>query len=264
LVPPSRCAGRRWATPLAAAAVVLTGVAAVVLGNRPDASGTTVASSAVAPAAAAPAPAPASTVLRIESTPAGADVALDGRALGETTPAPVTVSGAGPFTLRLSKRGYVSQEVTLSQADLAKGTLSYTLEAAEVPRLGVSITSAYPVEVLSGTQTLSGAATSHQLTVPSGTRIRVVARDLMLDTAINVAGKPVQFTTPATGRLSVLTKFELCKVKVGERLLGFPPITNLPVVAGQYRVDIVCEAGTNPPGQFVTVVPNQTATVRVF
>ena len=47
-------------------------------------------------------------------------------------------------------------------------------------------------------------------------------------------------------------------------LLGFPPITNLTVVAGQYRVDIVCDTGPNPPGQFVTVVPNQTATVRVF
>ena len=256
--PPSR----RWTIPLAAAAVVLTGVAAVVLGNRPDAPDLTAASSAVAPAPVAAAP--VSTVLRVESSPAGADVALDGKVLNETTPAPVTLTGGGPFTLRLSKRGYVAQEVTLTEADVARGTVSYTLEAAEVPRLGVSITSAYPVEVLTGTQTLSGAATSHQLTVPSGTRLRVVARDLMLDAPINVAGKPVQFTTPSTGRLTVLTKYELCKVKVGDRLLGFPPITNLTVVAGQYRVDIVCDTGPNPPGQFVTVVPNQTATGRVF
>src|SRR5690606_12177076 len=128
----------------------------------------------------------------------------------------------------------------------------------------VTIPSAYPVEVVSGSQTLSGASTSHELSVASGTRIRVVSRELMLDAALTVAGKPVQYSTPPTGRLTVLTKYELCKVKVADRLLGFPPISNLPIVAGQYRVDIVCEGGSNPPGQFVTVSPNQTATVRVF
>jgi hypothetical protein len=127
----------------------------------------------------------------------------------------------------------------------------------------VSITSAYPVEVMSGSQTLSPAASTHQLNVPAGSRLRVVARDLLLDAAVTVTGKPVQYTAPATGRLTVLTTHETCNVKIGDRTLGFPPITRMPIVAGQYRVDIVCPAGTNPPGQFVTVPPNDTATVRI-
>ena len=76
--------------------------------------------------------------------------------------------------------------------------------------------------------------------------------------------KGAQFTAPALGRLTVLTKFETCNVKVGDRLVGFPPITRMPVVSGQYRVDIVCPGGANPPSQFVTVAANETATVRIF
>ena len=100
--------------------------------------------------------------------------------------------------------------------------------------------------------------------MPAGSRLRVVARDLLLDTVINVSGKPVRYSPPPVGRLTILTKFETCSVKIGDRVLGFPPITRMPVVAGQYRVDIVCPVGTNPPGQFVTVPANEAATVRIY
>jgi hypothetical protein len=100
--------------------------------------------------------------------------------------------------------------------------------------------------------------------VPVGTRLRVISREYLLDAPISVSGKPVEYSAPAAGRLTVLTKFETCSVKVGEWMLGFPPITRLPVAAGQYRVDIVCQGGDSPPGQFVTVNANETATVRIF
>jgi hypothetical protein len=45
--------------------------------------------------------------------------------------------------------------------------------------------------------------------------------------------------------------------------LGAPPITKLPVAAGQYRVEVICPDGQNPPGQFVTVNPNETETARI-
>ena len=142
--------------------------------------------------------------------------------------------------------------------------VAVTLAAAEVQRVAVTISSAYPVEVLSGSQTLAPAGTAHQLSVAAGTRLRVVARELMLDEVVNVSSKPVQYSPPPVGRLTVLTKFETCNVKIGDRMLGFPPITRMPIVAGQYRVDIVCQSGTNPPGQFVTVPANDAATVRIY
>ena len=115
-----------------------------------------------------------------------------------------------------------------------------------------------------GTQSVAAAGTTHQLSVAAGSRLRVVARDLMLDEVLSVASKAVQYNAPPVGKLTVLTKFETCNVKIGERMLGFPPITRMPIVAGQYRVDIVCQSGTNPPGQFVTVPANDSATVRIY
>jgi serine/threonine-protein kinase len=259
-----RPSGRKWAVPLGIAAVASLGVAVVMFGVPGGTSEPTADAGTAQPAAAAPAePAAKTTMLAVESSPSGAKLSLDGQSIEEATPAKLTLTGGGPFTLRLSKRGFVTQEVQLTAADLARGSVSYTLDAVEVQRVPVSITSAYPVEVMSGSQSLSAAATTHQLTVPAGSRLRVVARDMMLDSVINVTGKPVQYSTPALGRLTILTTYETCNVKVGDRTLGFPPITRMPIAAGQYRVDIVCPTGTNPPGQFVTVPPNEAATVRI-
>jgi hypothetical protein len=265
--PPHAAKSRNWRAPLAAAAGVLVVVSAFFLGNNragePEGAAAAGPGTEAAATTAAPA-APTSRVLRVESIPAGAEVAVDGTPVNEITPAPVTLAGSGPFTLRLSKRGFVAQEVRLTEAEIARGSVTYTLAAAEVPRVAVTISSAYPVEVLSGSQTLAAAGTSHQLNVPVGSRLRVVAREYMLDTALSVPSKPLQYSTPPVGRLTVLTKYETCNVKIGDRVLGFPPITRMPIVAGQYRVDIVCQGGTNPPGQFVTVGPNESATVRVY
>jgi serine/threonine-protein kinase len=259
--------GRRRAIPVAIAVLlIVSAVAFLVNGRRPasspDAEG--VEARTTAAAASPAAETVRSTSLRVVSTPAGAEVTVNGRNTEGVTPSPVTLTGAGPFKLRVSKRGFVAQEVVVSEDDLARGALNVTLPAAEVQRVAVTISSAYPVEVLNGSQTLAAPGVTHQLTVPTGSRLRIVARDLMLDDVVNVAGKPVQYNSPAVGRLTVLTKFETCNVKIGDRMLGFPPITRMPIVAGQYRVDIVCQGGTNPPGQFVTVPANDTATVRIY
>ena len=267
VVIPSTPLHRKWAIPVIAAAVLLVGVAALTLkmgGTRADGSPTSTGPGAAAPAAvSAGAAVSADPVLRVESVPAGADIALNGKPTGEVTPAPVTFAGDGPHTLKLTRRGYVSQEVSITAADLKGTALSYTLAAVEVVNVPVQITSAYPVEVMSGRNTLASAGLSHSLSVPSGTRMRVVAREYLLDVPLVASGRTVSFTSPALGKLTVLTKFETCKVKIGERMLGFPPITRMPIVAGQYRVDIVCDSGNNPPGVFVTVAANDTATARI-
>ena len=260
---------RGWVIPAALAAIVLVGFAAFTMSRRQPASPTVESAAPSGPVtAAAPAgaaPVAAGLVLQVTTLPAGATIAVDGRATEQTTPAPVTFAGPGPHTLRLSKRGYVTQDVTLTDADLQRGTLAYTLPASEAVRIPVTIKSEYPVEIFNGSQRLAAAESSHQLTVPAGTRLRVVSSEYLLDTAISVAAKPVDYTTPGAGRLTVLTgKYETCNVKIGAKVLGFPPITRLPVAAGQYRVDLVCQGGTNPPGQFVTINPNETATVKIY
>ena len=264
---PASRAKNKWLVPAGIAGVLLVGLAAVFAprmmnGNSPE----PVEAAAPADAAAKPSEpaAPAVLSLQVDSVPSGATVQVNGRNTSLKTPASVSLSGPGPHTLRLSKAGFVTQEVNLTEADLRKGAASYTLAAAEITKVPVTIRSTYPVDVWSGSQVLSRAKETHQLSVPTGARLRVTAGEYLLSDTLTVTGKPLEYSAPALGRLTVLTKFETCNVKVGERLLGFPPISRMQVAAGQYRVDIVCAGGQNPPGQFVTVAPNETATVRIY
>ncbi len=261
--------GRWWAVPAGIAAAALVGVAAITLANRETGEAADAPASTAAPAPdgnSRPGGPPAAAVrtIRVDSQPAGASVTLNGKDTSEVTPAPVSLPGEGPHTLRLAKRGFTAEDVTLTAEDIARGTISVTLSAVEVPRVAVSVRSAYPVAVFSGSQQLADEGTSHDLTIASGTRLRVVAPEMMLDAAIAVGSRPVQYSAPAVGYLTVLTnRYETCTVKIKERQLGFPPINKKAIVAGDYRVDLVCQGGSNPPGQFVTISPNQTAILKV-
>ena len=87
---------------------------------------------------------------------------------------------------------------------------------------------------------------------------------LRLKTDLATLERTRQQHAPGIGRLTVLTKYETCNIKIGEHMLGFPPISRLPIASGQYRIDVACPNGQNPAGQFVTVAPNETATVRIY
>jgi hypothetical protein len=257
---------RWWAIPAGVGAAVLIGVAAITLGNRETGEASNTPGSAAAAAAtgggAATAAAPAGRTIRVDSQPAGASVTLNGSETNQLTPAPVTITGDGPHTLQIAKRGFTTQEVKLTAADLARGSVSVALPAIEVPRVAVSVRSAYPVQVFNGNQQVADADTSHELTIPGGSRLRVVSRELMLDAVVNVGRSAVQYTAPGVGAVTVLASNEQCQVTINGRPLGFPPITRKSVVAGEYRVELSCPGGSNPPGQFVSITPNQAATLK--
>ena len=275
-VPVAQAAGRKWLMAAAIGAFVLVGVAVYVTISRSPAEqpGPATAAAAVASApraatgsgaGAAPA-AGASAVeeirVAVASDPAGATIAIDGKETTQTTPATVAMA-AGPHRLRLSKKGFVAQDVRLAETDVRGGSVSYTLQPATVASVAVSITSTYPVAVLNGSKAISSANESHQLTVPAGSTLHVTASEYLLDAVIKAEGKQVDYQAPALGFLNVLTKYETCNVKIGAKDLGYPPITKLPIAAGQHRIDISCPTGQNPPGQMVTVTPNGTATARI-
>ena len=267
-----------WIIPAAVAALLAIGVVAVFLmrgGNSPS-SDTSVTGAGPSAPAATPAPTPpqpeapppppavAEYAVRVESTPPEAGITLNGQDTKQVTPATVTITGPGPHTIRLARRGFVSQQVELGEADLEKGALAVTLAAAEVPMVPVAITSTYPVEVLNGSKPTGPAAESHQVRVPAGTVLTVRSSQYLLNAQVKADGKQVNYQAPAIGYLSVLTRFETCRVRIGQADVGFPPISKLPVVSGQHRVDIACSDGQNPQGQMVTVQPNQLATARIF
>ncbi|MGE4055970.1 MAG: serine/threonine protein kinase, partial [Vicinamibacterales bacterium] len=236
--------------------------AAAALAGEPAAA----AAGAVTPSPAAePAPVvPAEVKLQVESTPEGAAIMLNGQATQLTTPAAVVLTGEGPHRVSLSRRGFVTREQEITAEDLTRGTLNLTLTAAEPVMVAVSVASTYPVEVYSGNRRISEASESHELRVAAGTTLSVRSQEYLLNAPLRVDGKPIDFQTPALGYLTVLTTYETCNVRIGQRDLGYPPITRLPLVAGQHRVDIACSAGTNPQGQLVTVPPNDVVTARIF
>jgi hypothetical protein len=266
-------AGRKSLVPaiVGVAAVILAVVAYVWFGRTPPASDPNTKPASVAtpgtkdvPQKPEP-PAVAETVsLRVESTPPGAAVSLDGRPTNQTTPTTLSLPSAGAHRLSLSKVGFVTQEVNLAEADLKQGLVKYALAPAEETGVPVTIESTYPVEVISGSRTISRASQSHRLRVPAGATLRITAKEYLLNATLRASGPSVSYQAPGIGHLTVLTRHETCNVKIGERVLGFPPITRMPIAAGQYRIDIACPTGQNPPGQFVTIAPNETATARIF
>ena len=261
---------KKWLVPagIAAAALAAAALAFMMMGgpsgtDAPETPGRTPGGGATTATPGSGPAVPAGQQLQIESTPAEADIVLDGVPTNQRTPATVKLAGAGPHRIRISKPGFVTQEVALSEADLKQGAVSYKLAAEAPAGVSVSIDSPYPVEVLSGGQTVGRSGTTHKLKLAPGTRLRIVAKTVLLNDAVTVPGRGLEYRAPATGNLTVLTRFETCNVKVNDQVLGFPPITRMPVAAGQYRVEMECPDGKNPPGQFATVNPNETQTVRI-
>lgn len=221
------------------------------------------------PAAPAATPAPVAataasgSALQVESEPAGAAIVFDGQATSQVTPAAVRVTGAGPHRVRLSKPGFVTQEITLTDANLAQGAVSVTLAAAEATGLAVSIESAYPVEVLAGGQTVSRASQSHRLKIAPGTTLRVVSKQYLLNDTVRVGNRAVDYQVPAAGSLSVRSTHETCSVKIGDVVLGEPPITQRAIASGTYKIDIACKEGPSPAGTTVTVPPGGSVTAVI-
>jgi serine/threonine-protein kinase len=256
-----------WVVPaMIGAAVIAAGALVFMLmrggGEQPAADGRVETVTSVPGGPTTP-PAVPTRKLQVETIPAGADIVVNGQPTSLKTPATVQLSGTGPHRLRLSRPGSETQEVTLTDADLKAGAVSYKLAEPAPAGVSVTISASYPVEVWNGSQSLGRAAESHRLRVEPGTRLRIASRAFLLNDTVTVPGRNFEYRAPAVGYLTVLTNFETCEVRVGTQSLGAPPITRLPVAAGQYRVEVVCPTGQNPPGQFVTVNPNETATARI-
>jgi hypothetical protein len=282
---PPVAASRSWALPVGiGAGVMAAAVAAVMMVGLPGAAKTggktvdTASASASAPASAVPAsaapatsPAPtpatkepppaAGANLQIASEPAGAAISIDGRDTKQVTPASITLAGNGPHRLRLAKRGFQSMDARLAPADLKKGSLSYTLAAAEAvaPAAQIAVTASgpYPFAIADGGRVVSAASTSHQLNAAAGKTLRLVASEYSLNQTVTIESTPdrrLDIQAPALGKLTIRSTFETCKVKIGDRDLGYPPINNIAIAAGSHQVELVCPNGQTK-SQYVNVSP---------
>jgi serine/threonine-protein kinase len=130
-------------------------------------------------------------------------------------------------------------------------------------QVAVRVEGAYPFAILDGSRVLSPAATSHQLTVAAGRRVRLVAAEYSLNQAVAIeenADRRVDLQAPALGKLTIRSSQETCTVKIGDRDLGYPPVNNVAIAGGSYQIDLVCPNGRNK-SEFVNIVGGQSQRV---
>ena len=80
----------------------------------------------------------------------------------------------------------------------------------------------------------------------------------LLNETVRVGGSGrVTAAAPELGRLSLLTTFETCKVVVGGRDFGYPPLSEQPLAPGTYDIVLKCPDGTAKNSR-VTIESGQT------
>ncbi len=181
---------------------------------------------------------PKVTQVPVDSEPAGATILLDGKPSGRVTPAELTLDACGAHEVKLSLDGYKSASSALSGKD---GSL--TLRLAPIPKGFVKVTASYPVEVYEKGRKVGLGGQPIRLT--SGRHELIVRNDgLFVDKKITVnVPEDRTITTdaalPAVGRLTVLTSPGNCTISLNGRDIGAPPINDLQVAAGVYKVRAV-------------------------
>jgi serine/threonine protein kinase len=251
--------GGRFATWVAVAAVAVAGVlGAIVLVQR---SGGSVAQGGLVPHPAAAtvagdrnrstpdrsgtASASTSATVKLVTDPEGASILINGDDVGLRTPADVAVSDLQANTVRVTKRGFKPAEVRAADTQLHNGVVRVKMEAASAGVLTVALSGGYPFEVLDGGRVISRASTRHELNLPGPKLLRLRASEYLLDVPFKAESSSgrMSYNVPEPGRVTIRTPLETCKVSIGGRDYGFPPITDQKIAAGNHKVQLNCPDG---------------------
>jgi serine/threonine-protein kinase len=211
-----------------------------------------------APGAPAAPSAPAADRVKVVSDPEGARVVIGGKEAG-VTPADVALNDVRDGKVRVSKRGFRSMEVRASQVQ--NGVALVKLDA-EPTGISVELSGTYPFEVWDAGKKISPASTHHEISLESSRTIRLRSSEVLLDLPVKIDGQPgskASAEAPALGKLTLRTPLETCKVVIGGRDFGYPPLNEQPMAAGSHEVELKCPDGTSKQAT-VSITPGQTHT----
>ena len=195
-------------------------------------------------------------LLQVHSEPSGARIVVDGRETGLVTPAALPLADPWPARIELQLSGYESRRETVTQAIVDRGTLSMTLAARPAPvrkderppvrsqTVDVSVTGSYRFSV-SGCGVTSPASQTHSLKVAVPCTLRFRAPEYFLDATREVtaiAGGRMDLAAPPLVTVDLRSRHQDCKLIVGGRTLGTPPV-ELEAVAGTYTATLQCPDG---------------------
>ena len=75
---------------------------------------------------------------------------------------------------------------------------------------------------------------------------------LQLPFAVKLVEMPIppvlDIKAPELGTLQIRSTFETCRVKIGDRDLGYPPTKEASIAAGSYQYELLCPNGQNKTG----------------
>ncbi len=225
---------------------------ALWIGLRPtpaeDVGTTQPAGSPVKNTPATPESAPAKALLRIETTPPGASITINGSFVAKPTPADIEVDRGSKPQLRLALRGFSAISKTLTAEEIASGRVSFQMEAARQEPVTVVAEGAYSFQIMEGGRVLSPPAQTHRISLTGQHVIRLVAAEYLLDWAVTVdpaVNRQPVIEAPDLGELhlTVMPALEACRASVGPKDLDYAPFAPVSLAPGTYSVNLTC-----PPG----------------
>jgi serine/threonine protein kinase len=181
----------------------------------------------------------AKTVRRfaLETSPPGASVSLDGKALEGVTPLEIEIPADGEHELTIAKAEYRTATLRLS------GSQPFPQDALVLQPLGrpgtLSVETGYPVSVYRGDSVLVAESEKPTVGLRPGTyQLRLVSERVYLNRAIEVQIREAETTvvrTPPLGRVNVRANPGNCTVSIDGMPAGAPPFMNRDIVEGAHE-----------------------------
>jgi serine/threonine protein kinase len=210
------------------------------------------------PAATIPDSGPTARMLKIESTPPGAELTLDGESAG-MTPAEINVSNDKPHELIAELEGYQDIKQTIDNTTTSPVDLQFepTIQPGSVRYSG-----RYRISIINQGKTLKGnpvelSPGAYTLTFKSRQNAYITfTRKVEIE-----SGKTITIQEPAMGKLTVKAAPSNCKVYLNGDYLDDVPIFGFPVQAGTHVVQFTWPALGKKLSTRISISANDTQTV---
>jgi serine/threonine protein kinase len=181
----------------------------------------------------------APTVRRFElqTSPAGASVRLDGKALEGVTPLSIELPAEGEHEITFTKAEYQTATLRLGASEpLPPGPVVLT----PLGKPGTFVLeSTYPVSVRRGGAELAAAAPSPSVQLrPGSYELQLISESVFLDRVVRVQvreGETTSIQAPPLGRVNVRANPGNCTVSINGVSAGAPPFMNREIVEGSHE-----------------------------
>ncbi len=176
-------------------------------------------------------------LLAIRTTPAGAAITLDGAEVGQS-PLEIPIDPKGEHRLTASLDGYEPWEARIGKGE-RPAPLAVALQRSPPPGT-VSVTSAYPLDVIYRGRTLARGESAPRVSLPGGRQVlTLVAPAVFLHSEVAVEVPPggeARLAAPGIGRLNVRAMPDNCGVFVDGTFVDYPPILDRSIAAGRHVI----------------------------